>query len=111
MRDTNERGCWARKPCALSTRAMRPQPTRAITLAVARKRFANRDLIGRLGNGLLAGAPLGIIRSRGHAQYLAELAHGHLAGTLGNVLAGIHRSDWPKMTKAFFKCLAPARPA
>ncbi|HEX8658755.1 MAG TPA: hypothetical protein VF690_14520 [Hymenobacter sp.] len=67
------------------------QPARAVTLAVLRKRFAHRDLPSRLGNGLLAGAPLSVIRGRCHAQHLAELAHGHVGLALGDVLVGAHR--------------------
>ncbi len=79
------------------------QPAGAVALAVVGKGFAHGHLPGRFnGRHLLAALP-GVVRSRGHAQHLAELAHGHLGLALGNVLVGAHRVGWPKMTKAFFK--------
>ena len=81
----------------------RPQSTRAVALAVVRKRFAHRYLPGGLKHCLVPLPVPRVIRAGGHAQHLAELAHGHLAGSLGNVLVGAHRVGWPKMTKAFFK--------
>jgi hypothetical protein len=86
-----------------------PRPARAVVLAVVGKRFANSHLTARFNHRLLAAIPPGVIRGRGHAQHLAELAHRHVSGAPRNVLVGAHRVGWPSLrlkqalTKAFFK--------
>ena len=59
----------------------------AIPLGVVHKNFVHCYLPGQFGRRL--GVLRGAICCRRYALHLAELAHGHLAGALGNVL----RSD------------------
>ncbi|MCB2380418.1 hypothetical protein LGH70_22690 [Hymenobacter sp. BT635] len=63
----------------------RPQPAGAVALAVVGKSFAHGHLPRRSDHWLLPAVTLGVIRSRGHAQRLAELAYVHLGGALGNI--------------------------
>jgi transposase InsO family protein len=75
--------------------------TRAVALAVIGKHFAHGYLSGRLGCRCLTVAIPSVVRGRGPAHHLTELAHGNLGGPLGDVLVGGYRVVWPKMTKAF----------
>ncbi|GAB3244320.1 hypothetical protein GCM10027346_41890 [Hymenobacter seoulensis] len=73
------------------------QPPSAVALAVVGKCFAHGHLPGRLYCPHLLEALPGVVRSWGHAQHLAELAHGHLGSALRDVLVGAHRVGWPSL--------------
>jgi hypothetical protein len=78
------------------------QAAGAIALVMVGKRLAHGHLPSQFNRRHLLAALPAVVGGRAHAQHLTELAHGHLASALGNVLG------WPKMTKAFLKCQALA---
>jgi hypothetical protein len=120
VRGANERGCWARRPWAWSTRRMRQRPARwpsACTSARSRRvpyRCCGaqtphaRPLVGPVAEpvGPAAGARRSTrwARPAGRGrQDVAELAHRCLAGPPGDALVHARGVGWAKRAKAFFK--------
>jgi len=107
VRGTNERGCCARKPCALSTRRMRPQPTAwpwacssarsrpsAVARAVVGKCLPHGHVPGRIDHQQLPAVPPGVVRGRAPRAFRPlQPVRGHSLQGVGGASPGCAKHE------------------